>query len=81
MSPGRIAVGHGRAVRAIVALTAVSACLGAVAYAATRPERPAVGLGGRQPVGAGTEHGADAPQGRSEEALLRARFLELPETI
>lgn len=34
MSPGRSAAGHGRAVKAIIALTAVSACLGAVAYAA-----------------------------------------------
>jgi hypothetical protein len=79
MSPGRIAVGQRRAVRAILALTAVSACLGAVAYAATRPERAAVGLGGRQPLAVGAQHGAGAPQASREEPLLRARFLEVPE--
>lgn len=79
MSPGRIAVGHRRAVRAILALAAVSACLGAVAYAASRPERPAVGLGGRQPLAVGTQHGAGVPQENNEEPLLQARFLEVPE--
>jgi hypothetical protein len=79
MSPGRIAVGHGRAVKAIIALTAVSACLGAVAYAAIRPEPPAAGLGGSQAVSVGTQHGAGAPQGTGEEPLLRSRFIEFPD--
>jgi hypothetical protein len=81
MSPVRIAAGHGRAVKAIVALAAVSACLGAVAYAATRPERPAADLGGSQAVSVGTQHGAggDAPRGSGEEPLLRPRFLEFPD--
>jgi hypothetical protein len=79
MSPGRIAVGQRRTARAILALAAALACLGAVAYAATRPAQPAVGLGGRQPLTAGSQHGDGAPQGSGEETLLRARFLEAPE--
>lgn len=81
MSPGRIAAGRGRAVRVIVALTAVSACLGAVAFAATRAERPAAGLGGGQPVKVATQHGVDAPQGTGEESMPRARFIESPEAV
>ena len=81
MSPGRIAADHGRAVKAIVALTAVSACLGAVAYAATtRPEQPAAGLGGSQTVSVGTQHGTGAPgRATGEEPLLRSRFIEFPD--
>ncbi len=79
MSPSRIAAGYGRAVKAIVALTAISACLGAVAYAATRPKQPAADLGGSQAVSVGTQHGAGAPQGAGEEPLLRSRFIEVPD--
>jgi hypothetical protein len=39
MSPCRIAAGRGRWLRAVLALAVASACLGAVAYAATRAER------------------------------------------
>ena len=80
MSPGRIATGHARAVRVIVILTAVSACLGAVAYAATRPKDPALGLAGSKPVGV-AQHGTDAPPGKGAEALLRPRFIEYPEAV
>jgi hypothetical protein len=78
MSPGRSAAGHGRAVKAIIALAAVSACLGAVAYAATRPRHPAAGLGGSQAVGVGAQHGTDAQSGTGEELLLRPQFIEFP---
>jgi hypothetical protein len=81
MSPGRIATGHARAVRVIVILTAVSACLGAVAYAATRPKDPALGLAGSKPVGVAAQHGTDAPPGKGAEALLRPRFIEYPEAV
>lgn len=74
MSPGRIAVGRARAVRALLALTAVSACLGAVAYAATRPEHPARGLAESKPVGI-------APQREEPSPRLRPRFIEYPEAI
>lgn len=80
MSPGRIAAGRGRAVKAIIALTAVSACLGAVAYAATRPKQPAASLGGSQAVSVGAQHGAGTPRGTGEEPLLRSRFIEVPDT-
>ncbi len=81
MSPGRIAAGRARAVRVIVALTAVSTCLGAAAYAATHPQGPAVGLAGSKPVTAASQAGADATPGKGEEALPRARFLEYPEAV
>lgn len=79
MSPGHIAAGHGRAVRVIIALAAVSACLGAVAYAATRPGQPAAGLGGKQAVSGGTQDETDAPRDTGEEPLLRPRFIEFPD--
>lgn len=81
MSPGRIAAGHARAVRVFVALTAVSACLGAVAYAATRPQRPTAGLGGGRSVTVATQHGAQAPQDSAEEPLPQPRFIEFPEAV
>lgn len=81
MSPRRIAAGRARAVKAIVALTAASACLGAVAFAATRPEAPAAGLGGSKPAGVAPHHGAGVLQGTEEERLLQPRFIEYPETI
>ncbi|HVQ60220.1 MAG TPA: hypothetical protein VMS60_15065 [Solirubrobacterales bacterium] len=43
MSPSRIAAGRGRWLRAVLALAIASACLGAVAYAAIKPKRPATG--------------------------------------
>lgn len=79
MSPGRIAVGRARAVRALLVLTAVFACLGAVAYATTRPEHRAPGLAASKPVGAASRHGAS--RGDGEEPLLRPRFIEYPEAI
>ncbi len=81
MSPRRVAAGRALAVKAIFALTAGSACLGAVAYAATRAEGPAVGLGESKPLGVAPRHGAGVPQGGGEESLLRPRFVEYPEAI
>jgi hypothetical protein len=81
MSPGRIAVGRARAVRALLALTAVSACLGAVAYAATRPEHLATGLAGSKPVDVAPQTGAGTPRGDGEEQLPRPRFIEYPDAI
>jgi hypothetical protein len=72
--------GSGRAVRVIISLTTVSACLGAAAYAATRPERPAAGLAASKPLG-GAGHGVDAPAGDGEKALPRPVFIEYPEAI
>ena len=79
MSPGRIAVGRARAVRAVIALTAVSACLGAVAYAATRPEHRAQGLAESKPIGAAPQEGAGGTRGNGEEPLPQARLIEYPE--
>jgi hypothetical protein len=81
MSPGRIAVSRARAVRALLALTALSACLGAAAYAATGPDHRAPGLGKSKPVGVAPQRGADGPAGKDEEPLLRPRFIESPEAI
>lgn len=81
MSPGRIAAGRARAIRALLALIAASACLGAVAYAATRPEDPALGLAGSKPVGVAPQHGTHALPGKGAEALLRPRFIEYPEAV
>lgn len=81
MSPGLLATGRRRAVRVIIALTAVSACLAAVAYAASRPPHHAAGLGGRQPVGVATQPGTDAPRGAGEEPLLQPRLIEFPDPV
>ena len=81
MSPGRIAASHGRAVKAIIALAAVLACLGAVAYAATRPRQPAAALAEGQAVSVGTQSGPDAPQGAGDEPLSGPRFIEFPASI
>lgn len=81
MSPGRIASGRARAIRAFLALIAVSACLGAVAYAATRPEPRARGPAGSKPADVAPQRGIDAPRGNGEEQLLRPRFIEYPEAI
>jgi hypothetical protein len=83
MSPGRIAAGRARVVGAIAALTAVSACLAAVAYAATRApqEQGATGLAGSKPVAVAPQQGSGpaAAPGKGDEALPQARFLEYPE--
>jgi hypothetical protein len=79
MSPGRIAVGRAHAIRALLALIAVPACLGAVAYASTRPEHRAPGLAESKPAGIAPQHGVGALQGRGEEQLPRARLIEYPE--
>jgi hypothetical protein len=81
MSPGRIAVGRARAVRALLALIAASGCLGAVAYATTHPEHHALGLAGSRPAGVAPHHGDNASRGNEEEPLLRPRFIEYPEAI
>jgi hypothetical protein len=81
MSPRRIAAGRARAVKAILVLAAASACLGAVAYAAIRAEGPAAGLAEGRPLGASSQHGAGARQGRGEEAPPRPRFIERPEAV
>lgn len=80
MSPGRIAVGRARAVRATVVLTAASASLGAVAYAATRPEGSGLGLAGSKPVRISPQQGPGAASGMGEEAP-RTSFLESPPPV
>jgi hypothetical protein len=72
--------GSGRAVRVIISLATVSACLGAAAYAATRPERTAAGLAASKPLG-GAGHGVDASAGNGREALQRPELIEYPEAI
>lgn len=81
MSPGRIAAGRARVIRALLALITLSACLGAVAYAATRPEHGAAGLAGSKPAGVAPQRGIEAAPGNGEEPLLRPRFIEHPEAI
>lgn len=75
MSPRRIAAGRASAIRAAIALLAGSACLGAVAYAATGTAGRDVGLAGRQ-VAVGAPHRATSPQG--DERVPRARLVEFP---
>jgi hypothetical protein len=67
MSPRRHPAGRARGLRAVAALSAASACLGAVAYAAA--------------VEVGSSQGAGASRNAGEEKLPRARFLEFPEAI
>jgi len=81
MSPRRITVGRARAVRALLVLAAVSACFGAVAFAATRPEHRATGLAAGKPADIAPKPGAGTPQGDGEEPLPRPRFIEYPEAI
>jgi hypothetical protein len=81
MSPGRNAVGRARAIRVLIALIAVFACIGAVAYAATRPAHRDVGLGGSKPVEAAPGRGDGGPQSKKEEPLLQPRFIEYPESV
>ncbi len=78
MSPRRIAASRARLVRAILALTGVSACLGAAAYAANRSDGREAGLGESKPVGVAPQQGADAP--KAEQRLPRAAFIERPDS-
>lgn len=76
MSPRRIAAGRAGAIKAAVALLAGTACLGAVAYAATGTGGREVGVAGRH-VAIGAPHRATSPQGKDERAP-RARLIEVP---
>jgi hypothetical protein len=76
MPPGRIA-GRGRAVRVLIALTAVSTVLGAAAYAATRPEGPAAGIAESKTISLPKSE-VSSPSGDGE-ARPKARFIEYPE--
>lgn len=75
MSPRRIAAGRG-AIRAVIALVACSACLGAVAFAATGSGGRDVGVAGRHLVKGASQQGG-SPQGRDERAP-RVRMIEAP---
>lgn len=77
MSPRRIAAGRASAIRAAVALLAGSACLGAVAYAATGTGGRDVGLAGRQ-VAVGAPHRATSPSPQGDERAPRVRLVEVP---
>jgi|SRR6187402_359914 len=76
MSPRRIAARRAGAVRAVIALLAGSACLGAVAYAATGTGGREIGLAGRH-VAIGAQHRAASPQAGDERAP-RVRLIEVP---
>ena len=76
MSPRRIAAGRAGAVRVVIALTAGTACLGAVAYAATGTGDREIGVAGRQVAIGAPQHGA-SPKGRDEKAP-RVRLIEAP---
>ena len=76
MSPRRIAAGRARAVRAAIALLAGSACLGAVAYAATGTGGRETGIAGRHVAVGAPHHGGSRP-GRDERAP-RVRLIEVP---
>ena len=84
MSPSRLAAGRRRAARALIALAAASACIGAVvAYAATRPSGEHQGLGeGRavqQPSGSAPgDQGEKGVPPLRRERLLRPRLIEAP---
>jgi hypothetical protein len=74
MSLRRIVASRSRAVRVLLALTAISACLGAVAYAATRPvSREAVS-------GADLRPGGRKVSGKKPRQTRppRPRFIEVP---
>src|SRR4051812_20041931 len=94
MSPRRFGAGRRRAARAILALAAVSACLGAVvAYAATKSGGTSSGLGGNHVVqppsssgqqtdGSGSKMGGSGSQDRGRpqkrERQLQPQLLETP---
>ena len=76
MSFGPTEAGRGRAIRILVALIALSACLGAVvAYGASRPGGERTGLSGNTPVPASPAPAGKAPKG---EEPPRASFVEVP---
>jgi hypothetical protein len=75
MSPRRIAAGRAGAIRAAIALLAGSACLGAVAYAASGAGSREVGLAKRQ-VAVGVPRPVTSPQG--DERAPRVRLIEVP---
>jgi hypothetical protein len=79
MPPGLNVAGRGRAVRALVALTAVSACFGAVVtYASTRDGSSP----GRLSNGAAVPTPRSSPGQAGDEALPpRPSFIETPEEI
>lgn len=76
MSPRRIAAGRAGAIRVAIALLAGSACLGAVAYAATGIGGRDVGLAGRH-LAVGASRHAATPVDR-EERMPRVRLIEAP---
>ncbi len=76
MSPRRIAAGRAGAIKAAVALLAGTACLGAVAYAATGTGGREVGVAGRH-VAIGAPHRATSPRDGDERAP-RVRLIEVP---
>jgi len=75
MSRRRITVARARAIRVSIALVAALACLGAAAYAASRPEGP-----GRDVAVAASSKGRDnAPKGGQRP--LRPRITSHPEAV
>jgi|GEM_PF-934784 len=76
MSPRRIAAGRAGAVRVGIALLAGSACLGAVAYAASGDGGREIGLGESR-VAVGEPHRTASPPAREERAP-RVRLIEVP---
>lgn len=76
MSPRRIAAGRAGAIRVAIALIAGSACLGAVALAATGTGGREVGIAGRHVVKGASQTGGSS-QGREERAP-RVRLIETP---
>jgi hypothetical protein len=64
---GRRHIGPGRATRAIIALVAAVACLGSVAFAATRSD-----------VAQRKGSGARQPAGKRDDGPPRPRFIEVP---
>ncbi|HWJ43405.1 MAG TPA: hypothetical protein VNR67_08225 [Solirubrobacterales bacterium] len=78
MSPRRIAVGRAAAIRVVLALVVGSACLGAVAYAATGTGGGEIGIAGRH-VAIGAPPPAGSPAGRGQqERAPRVRLIETP---
>jgi hypothetical protein len=77
MSPRRIAAGRSRAIRATLALLAGSACLGAVAYAATGGDGRVVAVAGGE-VAKGAPRGGNKTHKRNERAP-QVRLIEVPE--
>lgn len=76
MSPRRIAAGRAGAIRVAIALLAGSACLGAVAYAATDTGSREIGVAGGH-VAKGASQEGPSPQGR-DERTPRVRLIEVP---